>query len=179
MTDCTNNTEVKNEAAETVENVTEEVTTEETAVNLEEKVAELEKNNLYLKAEMQNLHKRQERELETIKKTGSKKVILSFVKVLDDVERSMTAINNTEEKTDEILKGLEMVQSSFMKVLKSHGVEEVNAEGEVFDPNVHEAMTTQEDKSKEDNTVLQVFEKGYSLNGVLIRPAKVIINKHN
>jgi molecular chaperone GrpE (heat shock protein) len=78
---------------------------------------------------------------------------------------------------DVLVKGVRIIYDQLLYVLKSHNVEQIEAKGEMFDPATHEAMTQRSEPEAEDNTVLEEFQKGYKLNGRVIRPSKVIVNK--
>ena len=78
---------------------------------------------------------------------------------------------------DALVKGIRIIYDQLLDVLKSHNVEPVNALGEEFDPAVHEAMTHQANAEKKEGVVLEEFQKGYRLNGRVIRPSRVVINK--
>ena len=75
--------------------------------------------------------------------------------------------------------GAEMVERKFMRAMEALGLETIDAEGKPFDPTIHEALTTVPTENEdEDNTVAQVYQKGYRLKGVLLRPARVVVRKH-
>jgi len=76
-----------------------------------------------------------------------------------------------------LVQGIRIIYDQLLDILKSHNVEPIEALGEQFDPAMHQAMTQQSDPEKEENTVLEEFQKGYRLNGRVIRPSRVIVNK--
>ena len=130
----------------------------------------------YLAAEMENFKKRSEREKENLLKYGNEKVLSNLIEVVDNLDRTVDAIANDEdEKVKNIFIGIDMVRKQFLEVLKGSGLEKVEALGKTFDPNFHEAMAQQPAEGKEDQEVIQVFQPGYSLNGRLLRAAKVVI----
>jgi molecular chaperone GrpE len=134
----------------------------------------------YLAAEMDNMKKRFEREKDNLLKFGNEKVLKGLLEVVDNLDRTVDAISGEEdEKVKNIYSGIEMVRNQFLNVLKANGLEQVNALGETFDPNFHEAMAQQPAEGKEDQEIIQVFQHGYTLNGRLIRPAKVVIAKND
>lgn len=134
----------------------------------------------YLAAEMDNMKKRFDREKENLIKFGNEKVLSGLLEVVDNLDRTVDAIAGDEdEKVKNIYSGIEMVRTQFLNVLKANGLEQVNALGEIFDPNFHEAMAQQPAEGKEDQEVIQVFQHGYTLNGRLIRAAKVVIANNN
>jgi molecular chaperone GrpE len=133
----------------------------------------------YLAAEMDNMKRRADREKESLLKYGNERVLSSLVEVVDNLERTLDAINNDEdEKVKNIYVGIDMVRNQFMDVLKSNGMTEVESLGEIFDPKFHEAMTQQPAEGKKDDEIISVFQKGYTLNGRLLRAAKVVIAKN-
>ncbi len=132
----------------------------------------------YVAAEMDNLQKRLEREKASVLKYGTEKILSELIEVVDNLERSSSAIENEKDEKIKNLKiGVEMVKKQFLEVLSSNGLERLDAQGKIFDPNFHEAMATQEAEDKEPLEVISQYQAGYLLNGRLIRPAKVIIAK--
>ena len=142
----------------------------------EEKINELEDTLLRLRAEFDNYHKRTDKEIERLKKTANKDLMLNLLDFLDELEESMKQIH--EEKNNENIKqGLEMLHSKLLAALKKNGLEELACEGEQFDPYRHEALMFEE--SDEDGKITKVLKKGYTLNGEIIRHASVCVAKHN
>lgn len=133
----------------------------------------------YLAAEMENLTKRHERERQNLLKFGNEKILSSLLDVVDNLDRTLQAITNDEdEKVKNIAVGINMVSTQMTDVLKSNGLEEVESVGKIFDPNFHEAMAQQPAEGKEDQEIISEFQKGYVLNGRLVRAAKVVIAKN-
>ena len=133
----------------------------------------------YVAAEMENMKKRHERDMQSQIKYGNEKVLKGLLEVVDNLERTMMAIENDEdEKVKNIYVGVDMVKKQFLDVLKNNGLEQVDAEGKIFDPNFHEAMAQQPAEGKEDQEISQVYQQGYMLNGRLLRPAKVVVAKN-
>lgn len=134
---------------------------------------------LYLAAEMENTRRRFEREKESLIKFGNEKVLSGLLDVVDNLDRTIEAVVNEEdEKVKNIVTGIEMVRNQFLETLKNNGLKEVEALGKEFDPNFHEALAQQPAEGKEDQEILSVFQKGYILNGRLLRAAKVIVVKN-
>lgn len=169
-----NENEVKLDEAEVETNV-EELKAEEN------KEAEDFKNKFYyLAAEMDNLRKRHEREREQLIKFGNEKVLSGLIEVVDNLERTLTAIEKDEdEKVKNIVVGIDMVRKQFMDTLKNNGLEIVEAVGKEFDPNFHEALAQQPAEGKKDGEVILEYQKGYLLNGRLLRAAKVVVAKNS
>lgn len=133
----------------------------------------------YLAAEMENMKRRYDREKEGLLKYGNERVLSSLVEVVDNLERTLGAIENDEdEKVKNIYTGVDMVRNQFVEIFKQNGMSEVEALGKIFDPKFHEALTQQPAKGKKDDEVISVFQKGYVLNGRLLRAAKVVITKN-
>lgn len=159
------------------ESVEPEVVGEEQPAEAKSEEEDFKAKFYYLAAEMENARKRFDREKQQLIKYGNEKVLSGLLDVMDNFERTLQAIeNDTEEKVKNIFTGISMVSGQMIEVLKGHGLEEVDALGKQFDPNVHEAMA-QQPSEEEEGTVINVFQKGYTLNGRLLRPAKVIVAK--
>lgn len=148
---------------------------------IDELKASLEKANgkyYYLAAELENTRKRFEREKENLLKFGNEKLLKSLLEVVDNLDRTVDSIKDDEdEKVKNIVVGIEMVQKQFLDSLGKFGLEEVKALGEIFDPNFHEAMAQNEDENAKEGEVLVEYQKGYILNGRLLRPSKVVVAK--
>lgn len=133
----------------------------------------------YVAAEMENMKKRHEREIQNQIKFGNEKVLKGLLDVVDNLDRTVTAIANDEDsKIKNLYLGIDMVKNQFIEVLKQNGLEQVESLGLEFDPNVHEALAQQPAEGKKDNEILQVYAHGYKLNGRLLRAAKVVIVKN-
>jgi len=134
----------------------------------------------YVAAEMENIKKRFEREKSNLVKFGNEKVLSGLLEVVDNLDRTVDAIANDEdEKVKNIYQGIEMVRTQFLNVLKSNGLEKIEALGEIFDPNFHEAMAQMPAEGKNNEEIIQIYQHGYSLNGRLLRAAKVVIAKND
>jgi molecular chaperone GrpE len=104
------------------------------------------------------------------------KIIKSLLPALDNFEHTLQNTHSAEN-VDALVKGIKIIYDQMLDIFKSHGVEQIKAPGEKFDPSMHEAMMQKTEPEKEDNVVLEEFQKGYKLNGRVIRPSKVIVNK--
>ncbi len=170
--------EMENDNVETLEtkDKKEELTEEEKAQAEQE---DFKAKFYYLAAEMENLKKRQARETDNLLKYGNEKILSSLLDVLDNLDRTLMAISNDEdEKVKNIYIGVDMVKKQFSDVLLGNGLTEVESVGKIFDPNFHEAMAQQPAEGKQDDEIISEFQKGYILNGRLIRAAKVVITKN-
>ena len=132
---------------------------------------------LYLAAELENQRRRFQREKEHIFKFGSEKILSDLIEVVDNLERTIAAIEKSDdEKVQNIVKGVALVKKQFLDTLQRHGLYPLESLGKEFDPTLHEAMG-QEESDQESNKIINVFEQGYKLNGRLLRAAKVIVAK--
>lgn len=137
---------------------------------------------LRVAAEMQNLRKRTERDVENAHKFGQEKLVASLLPVLDNLDR---ALSNGSDGADEpgsealkaLLEGVELTRKSAIDALEKHAVVIVDPVGEPFDPEYHEAMTMVPSDTAEPNSVLEVLQKGYTLHGRLLRAAMVVVSK--
>jgi molecular chaperone GrpE len=133
---------------------------------------------LRVQAEMQNLRRRTEADVEKAHKFGQEKFSSELLQVMDNLERSLEA---TKDSEDEVVKaiheGVDLTLKSFVDCFKKFNIEAVAPLGEPFDPQLHQAMSIQESPDAEPNTVIAVMQKGYTLHGRVIRPAMVMVSK--
>lgn len=136
---------------------------------------------LRTQAEMQNLRRRAERDVENAHKYGLEKLINGLLPVLDNFDRAINAVSEDAAADNEALKGLlegvELTRKSAIDVLTGFSVEVLEPFGEPFDPQFHEAMTMVPSATAEPNSVIDVLQKGYTLNGRLLRAAMVVVAK--
>jgi molecular chaperone GrpE len=104
------------------------------------------------------------------------KIIKTLLPALDNFEHMLQNAQSAEN-ADVVLKGVRIIYDQILDILKSHGVERIDALGAKFDPVMHEAVSHKAEPEKQDNIVLEEFQKGYKLNGRVLRPSRVIINK--
>lgn len=179
-----NENETENLGAQETEHNADEQTTLESAEGdqSEQQTQEQEdykKKFFYVAAEMDNMKKRFDREKENLIKYGNEKVLSGLIDVVDNFERTLDAISTEEDdKIVNIANGIKMVRDQFIDVLKKNGLETVKSVGEIFDPNFHEALAQQPAEGKEDQEILTEYQKGYILNGRLLRAAKVVVAKN-
>lgn len=130
----------------------------------------------YIAAEMDNYRKRMEREKENLLKYGNERVLNDLLQVVDNFERTVDMLKSDQDsKVKNIVTGLNMVTKQFLDALTKHGLTPVDSIGKDFDPNFHEAMAQEYAEGKKPNEIIKEFQKGYTLNGRLIRPSKVIV----
>ncbi|MBN1822906.1 MAG: nucleotide exchange factor GrpE [Endomicrobiales bacterium] len=130
---------------------------------------------LRLRAEFDNFRKRTERDKKNHLAWGKEEILLKQVSLLDVIEQA-ASIKLTENNAKSIQQGLELIKQEFVKMLSSEGIVEIECLGGKFDPNLHEAIEQVESEDEEE-TVKEVFQKGYMLNNRVIRPAKVKVSK--
>ena len=137
---------------------------------LEEQIKEKDDKYLRLCAEYDNFRKRSQKEKTEIYSSSKAQVIEEILPILDNFER---AAMNSEADFEGYKKGIELIFGQFLKVLEKFGVESFGEEGDPFDPNLHSAVMAVQDDSLGENTVAQVFSKGYRLGDRIIREATV------
>lgn len=150
----------------------------EAETEAEKKEEDFKEKYYYLAAEMDNMRKRFFKEKENILKYGSEKLLSSLIEVVDNLDRTIDALDGEKDKKiKNIVSGVDMVRVQFLDILSKNGLLEVESIGKIFDPNFHEAMAEQSVKGKKDQEIISEYQKGYVLNGRLLRAAKVIIAK--
>ncbi|HET8706776.1 MAG TPA: nucleotide exchange factor GrpE [Pseudomonadales bacterium] len=143
---------------------------------LEAKLAEQSDGVLRVRAEMQNIQRRAEQDVQKAHKYALEKFANELLPVVDNLERAVDAAGD-HEAANAIKEGVLLTLKIFHDTLKKFGVEAVNPVGEPFNPEMHQAMTMAPSNTAEPNSVLNVFQKGYTLNGRLLRPALVVVAK--
>ena len=139
-----------------------------------------EKNELFGKlqrvsADYANFQKRVPKQITDSICYEREKIIKTLLPVLDNFEHTLQNAQSAED-VDVLFKGIQIIYDQMLDILKLHGTEQIKALGEKFDPALHEAMMKKADPGQEENIVLEEFQKGYKLNGRVIRPTKVIVS---
>lgn len=174
----------ENEAAseENVE-VSQELTCEEQLAKAEEntriltgKIEEMENRYLRLQADYDNSRRRSKLDLEAAQKYRVQGLASELINALDNFERAL-AVTTENEETKSMLQGLEMVYRSMMDALQKEGVEVIEAVGQEFDPNFHQAVMQVSDENYGSNIVVEEFQKGYKLKDRVLRPSMVKVNQ--
>ncbi|MEW8014395.1 MAG: nucleotide exchange factor GrpE [Candidatus Sedimenticola endophacoides] len=129
------------------------------------------------RAELDNLRKRQERELENAHKYALERFVNDLLPVRDSMELGVDAAREENGDIGKLLEGAELTLKLFTDVMQKYNVEQINPEGEQFNPEFHQAMSLQPRDDLPPNTVVTVVQKGYSLNGRLVRPAMVLVSR--
>jgi len=133
---------------------------------------------LRVQAEMQNLRRRTQQDVEKAHKFGQEKFSAELLSVIDNLERALAVASAHEDETVKaIYEGVDLTLKSFMDCFSRFHIETVDPMGEPFDPSLHQAMSIQENPDVEPNTVIAVMQKGYTLHGRVLRPAMVMVSK--
>lgn len=134
---------------------------------------ELSDKYIRAQAEIVNMRRRNEKEQASLLKYDGQKLAKAILPALDNLERALTV---EAEHSEQLLKGVEMVQKDLLKALKENDIAEIEADGQKFDPNLHQAVqTVPADDDHPADTVVKVFQKGYILKDRVLRPAMVVV----
>ena len=163
--------DVTDEDAESIE-----VNLEDATAQLEADLAEAKDAALRAQADAVNVQRRAEQEVDKARKFALERFVSELLPVVDNMERALEAAG-TDEAVKPIVEGVELTQKSLIDALQKHGVETIDPMGEPFDPQIAQAMSMVENPEVEPNTVIAVMQKGYQLNGRLVRPAMVMVSK--
>ena len=144
---------------------------------LKAQVATANDQVLRVQAEMQNVRRSAERDVENAHKYALDKFAADLLQVVDNLERALAAIDSADEWQKAVAEGLELTLKSFMDVLTRYKIEAIDPAGQPFDAELHQAVSIVPNPDLEHNTVIDVFQKGYSLNGLLVRPAMVVVSQ--
>jgi len=144
---------------------------------LEEQLAAAQDQSLRSVAELQNVRRRAEQDVEKAHKFALEKFAGDLLPVLDSLERGLELSNATDETLKPMREGMELTLKMLQDTLKRYQVEAVDPHGAPFSPEHHQAMAMEESATAEPGSVLKVFQKGYLLNGRLLRPAMVVVSK--
>ncbi|WP_167399204.1 nucleotide exchange factor GrpE [Planococcus maitriensis] len=146
------------------------------ATELQAQLEEEQNKYLRLLADYDNFKRRTKKDQELAKQFRSQSLLTDLLPVLDNFDRAL-AVEAKSEESASLLKGLEMVKKSLIDAVTAEGLEEIKAVGEPFDPHFHQAVIQENDPDSEPGTVLQELQKGYTLNGRVLRPAMVKVNE--
>ena len=131
-----------------------------------------------LKAEFENFRKRKNKEISALLQYDGEGVIKEVLPIFDDLNRMVESVEASENKNeDSLIGGINLLIAKIERFLSTNNIEPFGLEGEILDPEIHDAMMTQKDNKKDDNAILSVFEKGYRYHDKVIRHAKVVVNK--
>ena len=142
---------------------------------LQEELAQYKEKYVRLFAEFENARKRMEREKLEFTRYANEGLILEFLEILDDLERTVTAAEAKHQDDEAFLKGVELVMAHIYEMLKKNGVKPIEAKGKKFDPHCHEVLMQEETNQFEEGSVIEELQKGYWLGDRVVRTAKVKI----
>ncbi|WP_274309550.1 nucleotide exchange factor GrpE [Solibacillus daqui] len=179
MTETTKTPEELQQETTTETEVVEEIVVDENELkiaDLETKIAEEEAKYLRLRADYDNLSRRNRLDREASEKYRAQSLLTELLPVLDNLDRALQVEVTSEEATS-LFKGVEMVYQQLLAATEKEGLELIAAEGEAFDPNFHQAVMQEQDSEKEAGTVLRELQKGYKLKDRVLRPSMVSVNE--
>lgn len=184
-TDIQNTTEPQNPAEEVTEQTQAEAQASDISIEaLQAQLATLaagyesaKEQALRAQADAQNARRRAEQDVEKAHKFGLEKMVNDLLPVVDNLERALAAIDTGNEALSAVVEGIQLTHKSFVDALARHQVIAVSPVGEPFDPNLHQAVSAVPNPDVEPNTVINCFQKGYTLHGRLVRPAMVVVSK--
>jgi|AntRauTorckE5430_2_1112549.scaffolds.fasta_scaffold00062_15 molecular chaperone GrpE len=159
---------VNADAAEKVEALQSEIDV------LQSEIDTLKDKNTRLLAEQRNIVERFGREQDTKVAYSISKFAKEILEVADVLQ---AGLENCQEKDNEYYKGMDMTLDKLLFIFKQHGISSIDATDKIFDPHLHEALTTQESDDVENGTILHVVQLGYTIKSRVLRPAKVIVSK--
>ena len=167
-------------AEESAADAVADLTLEEALARLadaEEKCGRFEDKFLRVQAEMQNLRRRTEQDVQRAHKFGQERFSSELLVVMDNLERALNAASDHEDDVVKAIhEGVNLTLKSFADCFEKFNIEAVDPMGEPFDPALHQAMSIQENGKVEPNTVIAVMQKGYTLHGRVLRPAMVVVS---
>lgn len=157
---------------EAIDEIVEEVSPDEVLKEIVKEDEAILNRLVRLQADFENFKKRSQKEKTEMFQFASENFATKLLPVMDNLERAEAALTDASEEAKGYLDGLEMVFKQLKDVLKEEGLEEIICEGP-FDPNLHHGVAVGEDDEKEDQDIIDVFQKGYKFKGKVIRPAMV------
>jgi molecular chaperone GrpE len=128
------------------------------------------------RAEFANYKKRTEREREELRAKIKGEILIRYLDVFDDLDRALLDIP-TDNENKAWVEGIELIHLKLSAILEAEGVEQIQAEGEIFDPNFHEAISYEDTDEHQDGQVIEVIKQGYKLGDHVLRPAVVRVAK--
>lgn len=146
---------------------------EELIKEKERLIKELKNKYLMALADLENYKKRAKREMEEFFLYSNERFVRALIPVFDNFERAL----NVEHKDDSFYRGVKLIYKQLLNLFEKEGVEPLESVGKEFDPNYHEAVSVVETDKYEDGAVIEELEKGYTIKGRLVRPAKVVVAK--
>lgn len=153
------------------------VSAEAELVKAREELAAAKDQVLRAQAEMQNIRRRAEQDVEKAHKFALDRFAGDIVVVADNLERALGTIDRGDERQKPVAEGIELTLKSLLDTLQKHGVQQLDPRGEPFNPQEQEAIAMVPNPAMEPGSVMDVMQKGYTLNGRVIRPARVVVVK--
>ena len=154
-----------------------EVSADNEIEQLKAQLAEAKDQVIRAAADSQNTRRRAEKDVEGARRYALEKFSADLLPVVDNLERALASTAGDDDALKPIVEGVELTLKSFIDVLAKYKIEQINPEGEPFDPQLHQAVGMVPNPDVEPNSVLHVAQKGYSLNGRVIRAAMVMVAK--
>ena len=150
----------------------------ETALaDAQQEAGEAKQDMLRMQADMENLRKRLVREHEKARRRTLERFMGDLLPVRDSLERGLEAADDPAATVEALKERKQLIMKMLIKAMGDHGLQTIDPAGEPFDPEKHEAMTMLPSAHHDENTVIEVLEKGYQLHDRLIRPAKVVVSR--
>ena len=143
---------------------------------LTKQLMNVDEKQLRLKAEFENFRKRKEKEILDLIQYEGKDVIKAMISVVDDMERLYAVIEDNDDLDRSLKEGMELIQSKIEKIFSELNVTPFGEIGDLLDSELHDALMVRQEEDKNDNEIIEVFEKGYKYRDRVIRHAKVVVN---
>ncbi len=150
---------------------------EQKLAKAEATIAEQKDSVLRALAERDNARRRAEGEIDKARKFALEKFAGELVTVIDNLERGVQMADRDNEALKPMLEGIDLTLKSFTSTIEKFGMQAIDPQGEAFNPDLHQAMSMQESAEMAPNTVMAVMQKGYTINGRLLRPAMVMVSR--
>jgi molecular chaperone GrpE len=150
---------------------------EKALVAAESQIAEQKDSVMRAIANADNARKRAEGEVDKARKFALEKFAGELLPVADNLERALQVANPEDEAIKAVVDGVELTLKSFVSTIEKFGMKVIDPQGEIFNPELHQAMSMQENADLPPNTIMAVMQKGYALNGRLLRPAMVMVSR--
>ena len=144
---------------------------------LTKQLTDVDDKQLRLKAEFENFRKRKEKEIIDLIRYEGKDVIKAMISVVDDLGRLYAAVENIDDLDQSLKEGMALIQSKVEKIFLELDVASFGEVGDLLDSELHDALMVRQEEEKNDNEIIEVFEKGYKYRDRVIRHAKVVVNK--
>lgn len=144
---------------------------------LTDQLAKAKDQTLRAHAESRNIKRRAEQDVEKAHKFALEKFVGELIPVLESLEKGLESAEQAEGNHEAMIEGMRLIQKQFLNAMGKFKVEQLNPAGEPFDPHMHQAISMVPNPDLEPNTIMDVFQKGYTLHGRVVRPAMVVVSK--